>query len=494
MKWAMNRELCIFLSLLTLTGCAVFHPASRPAEPVAMPDRYSLYTTGEPVSGRWWQAFGSDELDRLVEEALAGNFDVRTAWSRLKQADAVARQVGADLKPSIDYDAGAQKGWQQTKTDAAGTARSDSQTFSAGLTAAYELDLWGRLDALRRSEVLELKASREDLEAAAVTVAAAVVTAWVDILAVRRQIAILKDQIKINQRMLKLQELRFVNGQAAALDISQQREALAKAKANLPPLQLKERQQLNALGVLLGRAGAADLSIDQTRLPALIALPATGLPADLLAARPDVRAAGLRLKVADWQVSAARADRLPAITLSADAALSADALDLLLHNWVSTLAASLTGPLFDAGYRSAEVDRTRAAAEEYLAAYAQTVAEAIREAEDSLIAETRQGEYIDLLNQQLKASRVTLKDAHLQYMNGQNNYLDYLTAWTSVQDLERQLVDEQATLIKNRVTLYRVLGGDWTRQLISDGSSEKQTRAVESIGRRRSRILSTANG
>ena len=368
-----------------------------------LPCRKPFRFTPPPIRGRTagGRPFGSDELDHLVDEALAGNFDVRTARARLAQADAVARQAGADLMPSVEYNGGTAKSWQQTKADDAGTSRSENNSFTAGLGAAYELDLWGRLDALRQSESFALEASVEDLQAAAVTVSAETTTAWIDILAVRQQIAILEDQIAMNERMLKLQELRFVNGRADALDISQQREALASARANLPGLQLAEQQQRNALTVLLGRAGTGDLDISQIELPDPIALPAAGLPADLLAARPDVRAAGLRLHSADWQISAARADRLPAITLSAETAFSSDALDLLFSNWVSTLAASLSGPLFDAGARAAEVDRTRAVAEESLTAYAQTVAEAIQEVEDSLVTETRQQEYIDRLEDQL---------------------------------------------------------------------------------------------
>lgn len=464
----MTRLFFMMITALTVASCTMFQPVVRPDEPIDLPDHYSLYTADDPGPGRWWESFGSDRLNGLVEEALTGNFDVRTAWSRLQQADAVARQAGADLKPSIDAAVGTDKSWKRTKTDDGGTSHTASKTFTAGLTAAYELDLWGRLDALRQSEVLELQAVREDLDAAAVTVSAAVVTAWIDILSIRRQIDILTEQIDINQRMLKLQELRFVNGQANALDVSQQKEALAAAKAKLPGLQLEEQVQRNALAVLLGRAGSSDLTIDGAALPDLIPLPQTGLPADLLAARPDVRAAGLRLKSADWQVSAARADRLPAFTLSADAAFSSNALDLLFSNWITTLSASLTGPVFDGGYRSAEVDRTRASADEALTVYAQTVAEAIGEVEDSLVTETRQNEYIILLEEQLSASQATLKAAHLQYVNGQDNYLDYLTAWTSIQDLQRQLVDERATLIKNRVTLYRTLGGDWTGKLIGE--------------------------
>lgn len=471
----MTRMGSIAAIMLILTGCTLYRPQTRPSTPLDMPEKYSLYSADEPGPGRWWKSFGSAELNNLVDEALSGNFDIRTAWSRLKQADAIARQAGAALWPTVDYNASAEKSWMQTKNAAAEAQRSDTQTWSAGLGASYEVDLWGRLKALRKSETLEFESVREDLEAASVTISAEVVTTWIDILSVRRQIVILQDQIQTNRNLLQLEQLRFVNGQAHALDVSQQREALAVAKAKLPLLQLSEQQQCNALAVLLGRSSAQGLTLAQQDLPGLIPLPPAGLPTDLLAARPDVRAAGLRLRAADWQVCAARADRLPSITLSADAAFSSDVLDLVFGNWVSTLAAGITGPLFDAGYRSAEVDRTQAVAEEYLSDYARTVAKAIQEVEDGLITEKRQGEYILLLEEQLKASRLSLKDARIQYMNGRNNYLDYLTAWTSVQDLERQLVEEQATLIKNRVSLYRALGGDWTRELVAGTASDHQT-------------------
>lgn len=467
MAFSIHRFFATAATLFFLAGCTVFQPQSRPLSPLALPETYAIDAHEAKGAGRWWQSFGSSELNSLVDEALSGNFDIRTAWSRLRQADAVARQAGATRKATVDYRVGADKNRLQTKSAEMGTRQTDTQSFSAGLGAAYELDLWGRLEALHRSGTLELQAARQDLEAAAVTVTAEVVTTWVDIVAVRRQITILQDQIRINRNLLHLQQLRFVNGKAGALDVSQQREALAAANAKLPLLQLAQQQQFNVLAVLLGRSSAQGLTIVQKDLPGLIPIPGAGLPVDLLAARPDVRAAGLRLRAADWRVGAAQADRLPAITLSADAVFSSEALDLLFSNWISTLATRIAGPLFDAGYRSAEVDRSRAVAEAYLAEYAKTVATAIREVEDSLVTEKRQEEYIELLQEQLQASRLALKNARIQYMNGQNNYLAYLTAWTSIQDLERQLVQEQAALAKNRIGLYRAIGGDWTRELVS---------------------------
>lgn len=475
MNHPVKTIIALCITALMLNGCITLTPGPRQDDPIAMPHGFSLYTDTDPGPGTWWHSFSSPELDSLVQQALAGNFDIRTALSKVRQAEAAARKAGADLSPTIDYSGSAQTSREQTKTDAKGRSSEDAKEFSAGLSAGYEVDLWGRLNALHKAEITEYQATKEDLDAAAVTVSADVATAWIDILSLRRQINILNQQIETNQRMLSLQELRFENGQSDALDVSQQRDVLAQAKALMPPLQLGEAQQLNALAVLLGLAGKGDAiagRISQSDLPDLIPLPQTGLPADLLASRPDVRAAGLRLNEKDWQVCAAKADRLPALDLSASAIFSSASLDLLFSNWVSTLAASITGPVFDAGYRSAEVDRAKAEADQYLTAYARTVAQAVQEVEDSLATERRQTEYIRLLKEQLATLRITVNDAHLQYMNGQDNYLDYLSAWINVQALERQLVDEQATLIKNRVTLYRTLGGDWTRGLSQADTTE----------------------
>ncbi len=461
----MFKNLTIMAVILAFTGCTMFHPESRAPGPIPMPENFSINSADNPISNQWWKTFESDELNSLIEEALSGNFDIRTAWSRLKQADALMRQSNADLLPSISYSGGADKSWIKTETDAGAVNHSDSKTLSAGLAASYEVDLWGKINAQRQSQMLELNAVKEDLDAAAVTVTANIISTWIDILTIRQQINILNDQIRINKNLLDLEGLRFANGKASALDLSQQRQALASARAYLPPLQLSEQQNLNALAILLGRSSSQGLTVSQQELPGLISIPKTGIPADLLASRPDVRAAGLRLLSSDWDVSAAKANMLPSISISANGTFSSNTLDLLFSNWVSSLAAGITGPLFDSGKRSAEVDRMKAAVEIALTDYARTVAEAIQDVEDGLLTETHQTQYIKLLEDQLNASRLTLKDARIQYINGQDNYLSYLTAWTSVQSLERQVIAEKAALIKNRVDLYRAVGGDWARNL-----------------------------
>jgi len=195
-------------------------------------------------------------------------------------------------------------------------------------------------------------------------------------------------------------------------------------------------------------------------LPEPLPLPGIGIPSDLLENRPDIQAAKMRLSSSQWEVTVARADLLPSFSLTAQALFSNGAFDLLFQNWIATLAGSIAGPIFDGGFRKAEVERVTAVAQEQVTLYARTVAKAIQEVEDSLVSIEKQKEYIRLLEEELNVARLTLKDAMVQYQNGQSSYLSYLVAWTSIQRLESQLVGERAGYIKERIGLYRALG--WT--------------------------------
>lgn len=462
----MKRLSTLMVALLLLAGCSPFAPQARNEPPVDLPDAYMFYSEGEKGPGQWWRAFDSDELNTLVETALQNNFDIRTAWARLRQAQAQAVQAGAELYPSLDATGKASQSNSGTQVSrgADGTI-TETQVWNLGLAASYELDLWGRVRSTHEASILTANAAREDLEAAAVSVAAEVVDTWVDLVALRKREKVVLRQIELNATLLNLQILRYKNGQATALDVSQQGQTLAAARANLPTIKLQQNLLQSKLVVLLGRANSKGIESNEENLPRLAEVPKVGLPADLLSSRPDVRAAGLRLQAADWSVSAARAARLPNISISAEAAFSSGALDVFFSNWVTTLAANLTAPIFDAGRRAAVVDERRAVSEERLADYANSVAQAIKEVEDSLVSEMRQREYIDRLSDQLKAAGISMRDASLQYLNGQSDYLPYLTARNTVQQLERQLIAERAALIKYRVGLYRSLGGDWTGKL-----------------------------
>jgi outer membrane protein TolC len=180
-----------------------------------------------------------------------------------------------------------------------------------------------------------------------------------------------------------------------------------------------------------------------------------------LARRPDVRAAGLDLQAADWRFAAARADRLPSLRLTASASYGADSWALLFDNWAATLAGSLTGPIFDAGRRKAEVERTRAVAGESLARYQERVLVSVKEVENALLQETKQGEYIGALKRALEAVRASYEQAQQRYRKGLNDYLPVLSALTQLQVLERRLVIAEFDRLGDRVSLCLALGGSW---------------------------------
>jgi len=402
---------------------------------------------------------GNMELDCLVRQGLKGNYDLKVKRARIDQAQASLEKEEASLAPGLDFSLGGSKKHSQTKINSSRGAVSDgSHSWDGSLTGSYTVDVWGEAAAGIQAKVHALEGARQDLNDASLALTADISRTWINIISVRNRLKLLHSQIKVNTTHLDLQKLRFFNGRASALDVSQQRESLAKAMSTVPLLEKEEKQLLNSLGFLMGETPGQPVQVSTNDLPAMGEKIAPGIPADLLENRSDIQAARVRLMASQSGVEAARADLLPSFTLNASALFSSGSLDLLFHNWVATLGASLAGPLFDGGQRRAEVERTRAVVRENLNLYAKTVAQAIREVEDSLVGIDRQKAYIHQLEQELEVTRLTLKDARVQYLNGQSSYLNYLTAWSAIEKLERQLVSERAGLAKEQISLYRVMG------------------------------------
>jgi NodT family efflux transporter outer membrane factor (OMF) lipoprotein len=461
----------VITSILGLVSCRLFNPEPIPCVQKSLPDKFSEFTTDAAPEKRWWETFNDSELNAIVEEALSNNLNLKQIWARLKQARATAVQAGADRYPDLTGTAGATHSRKRTKNGSAST--STSEDYSLGVSSNYELDLWGRVRAEQEAAILSAEASKQDLNAAAITLAAEVTNRWLQIIAQRTQKHLLNEQLKTNQTFLELIELRFRHAMVSALDVYQQQQVIDQVRAQIPLVEARESKLINELSVLLGKAPRSPLVISRPDLPKPAPMPSTGIPADLLENRPDIKAAQLRLQSAGWKVSAARADRLPSLTLSARAIFENEHLDLLLDNWLLSLAANLTAPVFDGNRRAAEVDRTMALKDENLAAYRQTILKAIREVEDALVTEARQKEHILELKQVIQTARKALDQATLRYRNGLTDYLPVLTQLLSVQDLERDLITQHATLLINRISLYRSLGGTWTEDLISTAKLQK---------------------
>ena len=462
MKNHVNRFILTII-LLLVASCAPFKPQERQSPEGELPRTFSLYTAESEPELRWWEEFNDIDLNVLVKEALSDNLTLKEIWSRLVQARALAIQAGAALYPDLTGTAGADYARQRSDNGSAKTT--STEDYSLGVVSSYELDLWGRIRAERESALLEVTAAREDLNTAAMTLAAEVANRWVNIISQRMQKRLLERQLQTNLTLLELIELRFRMSMVSALDVYQQKQVVENVKAEIPLVEAEEQLLLHELALLLGKPTGTSLKISREEFPEPTEIPATGLPADLLSSRPDLRRAGMRLQAADWQVAAARANRLPAIRLTATAQYGKGDMDVLFDNWLLSLAGNLTAPIFDGGRRAAEVDRRQAFADENLSEYRQAVLTAIKEVEDALVSEVKQREHIKALEMVLVTARRALEEAGIRYRNGLTDYLPVLTQLLAVQNLERNLIRQQAILLNARVSLYRSLGGTWTDSL-----------------------------
>jgi NodT family efflux transporter outer membrane factor (OMF) lipoprotein len=313
--------------------------------------------------------------------------------------------------------------------------------------------------------LLDVTAAREEVNTAAMTLAAEVARRWIFIISQQMQKRLLEHQLRVNLTYLELIELRFRMSMVSALDVYQQKQVVEDIRAEIPLVEAEEQVLRHELALLLGKSPQAELKVRRVGLPEPIEIPATGLPADLLSSRPDLRRAGMRLQAAEWQVAAARANRLPAIRLTAGAQYGRGDIDVLFDNWLLSLAGNLTAPIFDGNRRAAEVDRRQALVDENLSAYRQAVLTAIKEVENALVNESKQREHIRGLEKVEAAARKALEEAGVRYRNGLTDYLPVLTQLLAVQRLERDLIRQRTNLLNARISLYRALGGTWTESL-----------------------------
>ncbi len=444
-----------FLLVLCVPGLAACHRvAALPDPPVRLPGTFSAGGKVE-APDRWWTAFGDARLNELVDGVLDSNLDLLTAWDRLRQAEALARQAAAGLWPWLDATAAAGRTRSRTPT----TGTTSTSDFSLGLRASYEVDLWSRVRASRDAARLAARASREDVATTAIALSAQTAITWLRLLETVGQLEILDAQLRTNQDYLDLVTARFERGQVSAVDVLQQQELVEASRSEKHLMEARARVLANQLAVLLGRPPAEVAIPSDWRLPDLPPLPATGLPAELVGRRPDVRAARLRLESANRGVAAAIAERFPALTLTGLAETSAGHLEDLFESWVASVAGSILAPVLDGGRRAAEVERTRAVVAQRFHEYAQAILRALREVEDALVRERHQQLHLTSVEKQLDFAARAAAQSRERYVKGAEDYLRVLTTLRDLQRLQRRLLEARRELLEDRVALYQALAG-----------------------------------
>lgn len=440
------------------SACQTIGTDTRP--PVVLPAGFAATGTAT-LPDKWWRSFDDPVLDDLVEGALADNLSIRSAWDRLVQAEAAARKAGADLLPSLDGEAGLSGTRKKAVNTAGRRVVSSASDLSLGLSSSYEADLWGGIASTRDAARLDAGASVEDLKTAAITLSSDVARTWYQLIEEYGQVDLLRRQLDTDEQVLEIVTLKFRRGQVTASDVLQQRQQVESKRGDLVVAEAQAKVLEHKLAILLGQPPNG---LEIPKINALVTLPelpATGLPADLVQRRPDLRRAYFTVLAADRRTAAAIADRFPSLTLTARVDTSGEYVRDLFTNWLGSLAAGVVAPLFDAGRRAAEVERTRAVTSAALNDYGTAVLEALGEVEDALIQEANQRRYLSSLESQMDLADQAFQRIRDTYISGASDYVEVLNALLISQTLERTYLQAQRALIEYRIDLCRALGGGW---------------------------------
>ncbi len=446
-----------------LAGCADTPPPQLP--PGDIPPAFEQIDRGRaPLwpAPDWWNGFGSAQLSKLMATAQANNLDIIQSAARLRQADARARQAGAALLPSLGFGAGLDDLYGSAK----GTSLHETD-WSAALGASYELDFWGKnRDAVQAANAART-ASAADRAIVGLTVSAGVADTYFQLLSLRERAQIARANLAASEETLRVVQRRVDAGYAATSDLAQERVNMAALRAVLPRLEQQELETRNALGVLLGRPpeGLEVTGVSLTGLSGPAVTP--GLPSELLARRPDVRAAEANLAAAHADLAAARAAFLPDITLTASGGVAYPALAAAVGTLPGTglaagIGASLVQSIFDNGRIQGRIDETKAREEELLAAYRAAAIAAYSDVENALGNISHLAAQEDALRDQVNQAERVLRGARRKYDAGYGDFLIVTQAEQALNSARDQFADIHRARLVALVALYKALGGGWT--------------------------------
>ncbi|AXO87840.1 efflux transporter outer membrane subunit [Pseudomonas parafulva] len=456
------------ISLLTLSLClAACATAPAPQTPIELPNTWqgAANPTAALPDQAWWQAFSSQELDRLILRARENSHDLAAAAARVRQAQASTVIAGAPLLPEVQFgmDGSRQRllrGEGSDRLDASSSERT-STAFSTRLSASYEIDFWGGLRGVRDSALNTLQASRFDRQTVELTLTSAVADSYLQGLALEEQLRIARLNLANARDVLNLVEARERTGASTRLELAQQRSLVASQERQVPLLEQRWKDNRVALATLLGepvqRLRTRIESLAQLRWPTI----GSGVPSELLSRRPDIAAAEARLAAARADVQVARAALLPRVVLGAELGSGARTFADVLDSPFYTLTTALTAPIFDHGRRSAERDRATARQQELLEIYRQQIIAGFGDVEKALNAidgVERQRQWQD---QEVEQARIAFSLAEQRYAAGAETLLTVLETQRTLYQAEDQQAQLRLARLQGSVALYKALGGGW---------------------------------
>lgn len=451
------------LVLSGLAGCTV-GPDYHKVEP-KVPDHWqaaanALQTKNIEDLKSWWKSFGDAELNKLMEQALASNLDVKIALARIDQARAERRGTRAELLPTVNAISGVQRQNNPFPGLAPGIKYN---MFELGFDAIWEVDLFGRQQRRLESSTAELEAAGEEYRQSLVILCAELARTYTDYRSLQNQLTITRANLAAQQHTLALTERMFQEGVSARHDAIRARAQVETTTAQIPTLEADQFANLRQLELLVGRQpGTLSAELNKVAaLPNLSAQKILASPAQAINNRPDIRVAERRLAAATAMQGAATAELFPKISLSAFIGLRNTDIEGLFKSAAFSYgtAANLVQPLLNFGRIKAGIDLAKAKQKEAYWTYEKAVLQALQETETAITRYLKE----EIRRQALARSVADLNESvhlsQLRYKEGVASFLEVLDTQRVLYGAQMDLARSQAATTTNLIALYKALGG-----------------------------------
>jgi len=486
--------------LLSLTGCTVGPDFTSPLAPAV--NGYTAgrlqatdaadgaggpaqrFINGADVSGVWWRVFRSKQIEAFVREAIDNHPDLAAAQAALRQAREVAAADTSALLPSVTGDSSVTRNQVPAAQSGLAGPASLYTLYNTSVPVSFTPDIFGGKRRGIEADLANADYQRFQLEATYLTLTANVVSTAISDASYAAQIRVTQEQIDGQRELVSLLEKQFALGAVSTTDVLTQKAQLAQTVATLPPLQKSRAQNRNQLMAYLGRVPSQDrgemVRLDELRLPRDLPVSVASL---LVQQRPDIRAAESQLHQASANVGVATANMLPNVTLSASGGSSALALSALYGPQTAawSVAASVTGPIFDAGSLFHTKESKIAALEQSTAQYRSTVITAFQNVADSLRAIQSDAALLKAQVDAENTADASLKMSQAQFKAGSTTFLSVINAEQTLLTARTNRVKAQASRYADTVALYQSLGGGWWNRFDETPASEAKPAGIAAI-------------
>jgi NodT family efflux transporter outer membrane factor (OMF) lipoprotein len=448
------RQISLALSLLLLitTGCSALRSEyQRPA--LEVPSHWQQAAVGQPQPEIWWQAFADPQLDALIDQVLQRNNDLAVAGIKLQKARLQANLTATNRTPDLAVSASSQS------SRVLSSGNNSTLSHSVEATVSYELDLWGRLASSRDAARWEAEATAQDQAATALSLVGTTAQIYWQIAYLNQSLSLGEASLQDTRRALALAQIKHQAGAIDGMDLLQAEQDLATQEASLTQTRQQLEAQRNGLAILFN-APPEQRQIERNTLHGLtIPQPQAGLPAELLARRPDLQASELRLRSTLASGDNTRLSLYPVLTLTGSAGGQSSDLSRVLRDPVGTLGAGLTLPFVNWEQQQLNVQIADADYAQAVVVFRQSLYQALSDVETALSARQHDQQQAKQLQLAFTLAQRSEQLAEVRYRQGATGVQEWLDEQKKRRTAELALAENQLNQLNHQMVLLQALGG-----------------------------------